>query len=297
MRNLTIKRAKSFVACLAKMKVYIEDAAAGELNINGVPCRKLGELKNGEQKTFEIGEQAARVYMIVDTVSKDYCNDYYSLEFGQDDVFLSGKNKFNPASGNAFRFDNNHSEGIEENRKKGTKKGLVVLLVAAAIGVAIGMGSVLSIFSNLFSDKPPAPKTFSAEGMSITLTDEFTEVDTEGLKNFTTAYETRDVAVLVLKENDNMFADGMENYTVDDYGEMVLLSSNLSSSEIKHNDGLTYFTYTGQNADTNISYNYYAYIYKNGNNFWLIQFATAEEHAEKYSQQFFEWAKTVRFSK
>ena len=50
MRNLTIVRRKSFVACLAKMKVYIEDPASNELVINKIPCRKLGELKNGEEK-------------------------------------------------------------------------------------------------------------------------------------------------------------------------------------------------------------------------------------------------------
>ena len=60
MRNLTIKRNKTFVACLAKMKVYIEDASANDLTINGIPCRKLGDLKNGEEKNFSIGENAAK---------------------------------------------------------------------------------------------------------------------------------------------------------------------------------------------------------------------------------------------
>ena len=50
MRTLTIKRAKSFVACLAKMKVYVEDPTSREIVINNVPCRKLGDLKNGEEK-------------------------------------------------------------------------------------------------------------------------------------------------------------------------------------------------------------------------------------------------------
>jgi hypothetical protein len=105
MRNLTIKRTKSFVACLVKMKIYLEDPMASELVINNVPCRKLGELKNGEEKTFVIGENSAKVFVIADTLSRNYCNEYYQLPDGQDDIFLSGKNDFNPASGNAFRFD------------------------------------------------------------------------------------------------------------------------------------------------------------------------------------------------
>jgi hypothetical protein len=78
---------------------------ASELVINNVPCRKLGELKNGEEKTFVIGENSAKVFVIADTLSRNYCNEYYQLPDGQDDILLSGKNNFNPASGNAFRFD------------------------------------------------------------------------------------------------------------------------------------------------------------------------------------------------
>lgn len=55
MRLLTMKRAKRYVACLVKMKVFIEDPT-GDTMINGTPCRKLGELKNGEEKAFEISE-------------------------------------------------------------------------------------------------------------------------------------------------------------------------------------------------------------------------------------------------
>ena len=64
MRDLSIKRNKSFVGCLAKLKVYIEDIDSKDIVINGVPCRKLGELKNGEMKTFQIGEESAKVFVI-----------------------------------------------------------------------------------------------------------------------------------------------------------------------------------------------------------------------------------------
>ena len=107
MRNLTIKRAKNFVGSLAKMKVYVEDPTSNEICINDIPCRKIGDLKNGEEKTFQIDEQEVKVYVIADKLSKNYCNEFYQLSAGQEDVFLSGKNKFNPANGNAFRFYNN----------------------------------------------------------------------------------------------------------------------------------------------------------------------------------------------
>ena len=71
MRNLTIKREKSFVGSLAKMKVYIEDPTSNEISINDIPCRKIGDLKNGEEKTFQIDEQEVKIYVIGDKLSKN----------------------------------------------------------------------------------------------------------------------------------------------------------------------------------------------------------------------------------
>ena len=138
MRKLTITRMKSFIGCLAKLKVYIEDPSASELVICGVPCRKLGDLKNGEEKTFEVEERAAKVFVIAGSFSKDYCNDLYELPEGSEDISLTGKAKFSLVSGNAFRFDNNNSEAAIANRKNGTNKGVVVLIISIAIGFAIG---------------------------------------------------------------------------------------------------------------------------------------------------------------
>ena len=91
MRNLTITRKKSFVGCLGKMKVYIEDPEAGELEINGVSCRKLGTLKNGETATFPISDRAAKVFVIADKVSRGFCCDYYPITAGTENVVLTGK--------------------------------------------------------------------------------------------------------------------------------------------------------------------------------------------------------------
>ena len=59
MRLLTMKRAKRYVACLVKMKVFIEDPT-GDTMINGTPCRKLGELKNGEEKALKFPNKAQK---------------------------------------------------------------------------------------------------------------------------------------------------------------------------------------------------------------------------------------------
>ena len=138
MRYLTITRKKSFVGCLGKMKVYIEDPYSNELTINGFPCRKLGTLKNGETATFPISDQAARVFVIADTLSKGYCSDCYPLPAGTENVAISGKNTFNPGAGNPFRFDGVTDPEILANRKKGSGKGILFLIICCIIGAIVG---------------------------------------------------------------------------------------------------------------------------------------------------------------
>ena len=287
MRNLTIKREKSFVGSLAKMKVYIEDPASNEICINDISCRKIGDLKNGEEKTFQIDEQEVKIYVIADKLSKNYCNEFYQLPAGQEDVFLSGKNKFNPANGNAFRFDNNESEENIANRKRGTRKGLLVLIVAAIVGAVVGY----SITSNLFSNKTPDPKDFSSNGMTITLTDEFVKTDVE---NYTVAYDSKNVAVFALKEAFAL-ADGFQDYTLEQYGNLVLQNNNLSSSKIEDKEGLIGFEYEFTNPDTKDTYKYFSFVYKSNDAFWLVQFATLTENVDEYSSKIIEWAKTISF--
>ncbi len=288
MRNLTIKRTKSFVGCLAKMKIYIEDTTSNEMLINNTPCRKIGDLKNGEEKTFQIDDCAAKVFVIADNLSKNYCNEYYQIPDGQEDIFLSGKNKLNPANGNAFRFDNNESEGIAENRKRGTRKGLLILTAAIVVGAVLGY----FITSMLFSSLPPEEKVFSFDEMNITLTDEFGETE---VKNYTVAYGSQDVAVFVLKE-DFALADGFWDYTLEQYADLLIESNNLGSTEPKTAEGLTSFEYEFTNPETNDVYRYFSYVYKTDDAFWMIQFATLSDNVDAYAQQITDWAKSVEFS-
>lgn len=287
MRNLTIKRNKTFVGCLGKLKVYIEDTTANELVISGTPCRKLGELKSGEEKTFEIGENAAKVFVIADKLSKDYCNEYYEIGEGTEDIRLSGKNYFNLANGNAFRFDNNDSTSAIENRKQGNKKGIVVLCISIIVGIILGF--VISHF--IFSGIRSSDKEFSEAGMTITLTREFKEKEE---KNFTTAFSSKDVAVFALKEPFSMF-EGFSDYTLTEYGKAVIKANNLSL-KLQYKDDLRYFQYDYTNPNTKEDFVFTSFVYKSDDAFWLIQFAVKKDKFDDYSDEVFEWAESVSFS-
>lgn len=284
MRNLTIRRNKSFVASLGKMKVYIEDADAGEILIDGVPCRKLGDLKNGEEQTFLITEQAARVYVIADKLSRNYSNDYYPIPAGWDPVFLSGKNCYNPGAGNPFRFDGVTDPTVLANRKKGSKKGIVILIVALILGFVLG------IAGNLLEDAGSRdPKRFSGDGMSITLTESFTEASFDG---YTICFDSRDAAVFALKEEFTLMP-GLEDYTIAQYGALVLDSNGMSGSQLYSQNGVTYFTYTAT-ADGTTFY-YMATLHKSSDAFWLVQFAAPESEKDTFHPLFIQWATTISF--
>ena len=228
MRKLTIKREKSFVACLVSLKVFVADSKAGLVKINGVLCRKIGTIKNGEEKTFEIGEEATRVFVIADSMSKDFCNDYYDIPEGSEDVYLSGRNKYNPLNGNAFRFNGNElSAEVVENRKKATKKGTIILVASIVLGVIVGALSGSGVLSKLNVKE----KTFADSGMKIVLTTEFDEVDYEG---YTVCYGSEDVAVFALKEAFSDF-EGAEDYTLNEYGELVIENNRLSRKVTERN--------------------------------------------------------------
>lgn len=284
MRTLTIKRNKTSVAFLAKLKVYIEDSIQNELEISGVPCRKLGELKNGEEKTFQIGDNAAKVFVISDKLSRNYSNDYYPLPAGTEPVYLTGKNCYDLRAGHPFRFDGVTDEAVLANRKKGNNMGTLVMIAALVVGLAVGF------VSSFLNQESNAPKDFSVYGMTITLTEAF---DEESFEGFTQCYESRDIAVFALREPFTMM-DGMKNYSLERYGTMVMQANGITGEGLQTQGDFAYFTYTSEGGDSE-TYYYFATVHKGTNAFWLIQFAVEQDMAQEYEDEFLQWADSVTF--
>lgn len=288
MRKLTIKRKKSFVASLAKLKVYIEDPA-GELDITGIKCRLLGTLANGEEKSFYIEENAAKIFVIADKMSRDYCYDCRNLPEGNEDIYLTGKNAFNPATGNAFRFEGGTDEEIAKRHKESKKGGLIVLITAIVIGLTAAwiIGSGVT-----YSKKKATPKDFSYEEMTITLTALFKEEEVEGRTVFT----SNDVAVFVLRENFVAGDIDLSGYTVRGYAELARENNPvMAGATYEETDGVPnmVYTYAGDDGKT---YVYFTTFYKSSDAFWIVQYFVNESGYESRKPKFIEWAKTVHFA-
>ena len=138
MRTLTITRNKTAVGCAGRIRIYVEDYTAPEITILDTPCRPLGILKNGETQSFEIPEEAVKIFAIADKASKNYCNEFYPIPAGIDPVTLSGQCRYNPMGGNAFRFDGVTDEETLQNRKENKAKGGPIMAVCIAIGFVVG---------------------------------------------------------------------------------------------------------------------------------------------------------------
>ena len=281
MRNLTITRRKSFVACAMKDQVYIRDEQSPELTIDGVPCRKVGEIKNGETKTFPIGEEEQQIFLIVDTLSKDYCNGTVTVPAGQEDVSVSGVHKFSFGS-NPFRFDGVElSEQQLAKQKKNNRKGTFIMIGAIILGLVIGFFAT----NSLFGLRTVSPKTFTKGEFQITLTDDFAPTEEEGYYAF---YQSKSALVFALREGKEHFDD----ITLAQYADLVLEANGRTDLARNQGDGFIWFEYTDTPDDQEV---YYISVCCQGEDaFWIVSFATPEVNRNQYKETFLNWAKTIK---
>lgn len=289
MRNLTIKREKSFVGCLLSSKIYVQNDELGDTKINGEKCFKLGTLKNGEEKTFTIDDCETKIYVIQDKLSRNMCNEMCIIPAGTENIYLMGENKYNPFGGNGFRFHGMTDPRVLANRKKSSKRFGIYIAICVVIGIICGFLS--GYYDSLDCAKDGEPYAFIDEtGVKVTLTDAFVDSDIDG---FDLTYTAEDVVVLGFEDKFTIL-EGLEDYSLKEYGELSIRSNELDSKVEKKND-ITYYEYKNYVEDQATNYIYFAAVYKTEDSFWTITFAVDELQYEEYKPYFFEWAKSVEF--
>lgn len=292
MRYLTIERKKTFVGCAGVFKVYVEDPEMEELRINGVPCRKLGTLKNGETARFAIGENAAALFVVSGKLSRNFSSDMIRLPAGSDDLSYTGQSRFSLLTGNAFRFDNIFDEATLKFRNAGRRRGAILLSVCVAVGFFIGVIIGVPVGAALRSSERTSPKTFSESGMSITLTGAFSRVKND---RYTACYGSRKVALFVLKERFEDLPGGASSLSVAEYGKQVA-ETNGFDAPVREANGLVWLDRTYTNAENGKTYHYYTTFFKSGDAFWIFEFSTEESDFAAQKANIVTWAKSVRFS-
>ncbi len=283
MRNITIKREKKFVACLNKMQVFMEvkEQAEAELLIAGIPCKKIGVLKNGGEITFEAPEEETKLIVIGDKLSKEFCNEIYLLEAGNEDVTLTGRNKYDPVSGNPFRIDGNSSEVSTAQRKKSKAIAWAIIGVAALVGFIIGLTSGLS----------DNKKSFTYEELRITLTDEFKGYTNED-DSCDVFCESDDLTVAIER---TAIDSSNSELTAKEFAEANYKDINGVSFEVFEENKYAYFGYDTLNDDDQPIYSGIACIYKSEDAFWLVDFFSDADSFQDQINTVFEYADSVKF--
>ncbi len=141
------------------------------------------------------------------------------------------------------------------------------------------------------SDGTPKENTFTHDsGISITLNEAFKEVD---YNNYTVAYNSENVTVLVLKEEFSLL-EGFGDYTVMQYADMVRESnSKHSPTTVSEDEDLVSFEYGYFNKEVNMAYKYFTTMFKGDDAFWLVQFACEEDKYETLKPEMIKYAKSV----
>ena len=286
MRNLTIKRLSSWAGKLGKIKIYIEDPANPQLKINNVPCRVLGTLKDGEEKTFEIPTEPVRIFAIPGKMTKGLSNDYIHIGPGEEDYFVTGRVRFLRNGFASFYFDGDVGSESRANRDKVVKRGWIVNVCGFVIGFALAFGLAFGLGNT--------GKTFSEDGLSINLPYGFYE---QNQLFYTACYASDDAVVITLKEPFYSIKGAgysPESMTPSDYARIVKNNNNLSTP-IQTKDGLSYFEWTAKHPSQNVDFSYMGVAFKSDDAFWLVQFGTYSYLYDGYKDDFFKWAKSVEF--
>lgn len=281
MRKVYLTRDKSFVGCLGKLNVYIEDHENSELTIAGIPCKKVCKIKNGETVSFDIGDEAVKVVVIADKLSKDMCNDYYQIPAGVGDVEIGGKCTYNPGAGNPFRFHGVTDEDALANRKRSGRKGIITTVIAIAIGIVIGL--VMSMDTWLVK-----PKNFVADDFEITLTTEFADDYEDGVYYF----GTKECSVAVYSYHYNEYAQ-ITSMTEQEFLNLLKDNGRFGiSSELKEESGFAVVEERAESAQGDIR-SYFTVFIKGEDAFFLFEFGSETDKYSEYRPEFIEWAKTI----
>ena len=284
MRNIKIKRIASFVGKFYKTKIYVEDAEKPEIKINKVPCRLLGVLKNGEEKTFEIPAEAVKIFAVPSKYSKVLSNDFINLQPGEDEVFITGSIHLNGCGIAFFRFDGDVKQDTLSNRKRIFHRGIWVYVCSFILGLVLALSVSLGL---RYSDK-----TFTKWEMSITLTGEFQQ---KQHPFYSSCYVSDDIAITTTREGYSYFGISKDSWSLTEYAKFILELNHKYDYKINETDGFVFFEWWGNHPTVSKQYKYLGVAYKSDEAFWLIQFGTENKKYDGYKEQFLDWAKTVKF--
>ena len=150
----------------------------------------------------------------------------------------------------------------------------------------------LVMLTGLLTGCKASPEKFSAEGMTITLTDAFKQETMEGTAAY---FESSKALVVAIKETFIQFEElGMStDITLEEYIDLVVENNTEMQVNALDVEGLTAFIY--ESVANKKDFTFFASVYESDDAFWLVQFACKTKDYEEMQEDFVKWAKSVKF--
>ena len=288
MRTLTIKRHNSVVSTTKSAKIYVDNSSTVDLVINGIPCRKIGEVKNGEEQSFLISENEQGKVFIVNDDKQTETKCVWDIAAGYDSVYLTCKAVKDSAGKSVFVFDSaTDGDGDIESEKDNSKQRLKNIIIA------VSFCALIALVALIIMDKNDTPDNyiFTTEGMTIVLNEGFTPT---GVEDAVICYSSSDVNITTYKDSFEGNPDA-KIMSVADYANALIKDANITA-DVKTKDGVTYFEYQKEGTDGKL-YKYYVSVYKTETAFWNVEMRTYENVYNDHVESFETWAKSVSFVK
>ena len=197
MKILTVKRALEMNNFNKTISIFYSDLNGDEV-LNGILCRKACTLKSGEERTFDIADQEAEIFAVIDDQYNKIIIAEYSVNSNLN--FTKFELKSNPNSKNGFEYI--FAEQKVRTRKFSSKfigalcGGLIVSFILFLITIYY-FGDDIYLH---FLSKSKVPKDFETEEYSITLSKAF-EQDYQN-QNYYAVYYTPDPCLVYVGKED-----------------------------------------------------------------------------------------------
>ena len=128
------------------------------------------------------------------------------------------------------------------------------------------------------------PKSFEKDGLTMTLTDKFTEQKSE--VGFDAYFVSDFCGVVVLKESFTL-QKGLSEMSTEDYINNVIKNNGHTDVVAQEKDGLWFYE---KNSDARYSQ---SYSYKGSDAFWIVQFICDSANKKNLKDTFYLWAQSV----
>ncbi|MBR2987649.1 MAG: hypothetical protein IKC63_06480 [Clostridia bacterium] len=157
----------------------------------------------------------------------------------------------------------------------------------------IAVFSIFFLCLSFFSCNSKA-LTFSAEELSITLTDEFVEVPTTRRGG---AFESPEMFIRVVRESRSVVEEiaGQSDVSLETYTDLVLKSNRLDLPVTPEKTCLTY-EYTAFDETVGRYYTYYVTVHKSRDAFWLVQFVTDKQDYSDLHDEIETYLESITFN-